>query len=56
MKLFYFGANSSMSVQADVGILTSSQLSYRVSDQIPLGSRICMLKLKILDDQSLRLL
>ena len=48
-KLFYSGADPSMSVQTGVGILTSSRLSDCVSDWIPLGSRVCMLKLKVLD-------
>ena len=38
-----------MSAQAVVGILTSLQLADCVSDWIPLGSRVCMLKLKVLD-------
>ena len=54
-KLFYSGADPSMSAQAGVGILTSPRLSDCVSDWIPLRSRICMLKLKVLD-RSLRLL
>ena len=45
-KLFYSGADPSMSAQAGVGILTSSRLSDRASDWIFLGSRVCMLKLK----------
>ena len=48
-KLFYSGADPSMSAQAGVGILTSPRLSDCVSDWIPLGSRFCMLKLKVLD-------
>ena len=32
-----------------MGILTSPRLSDCVSDWIPLGSRVCMLKLKVLD-------
>ena len=48
-KLFYSGADASMSAQAGVGILTSPRLSDCVSDWIPLGSRVCMLKLKVLD-------
>ena len=48
-KLFYSGADPSMSAQAGVGILTSPRLSDCVSDWIPLGSRVCMLKLKVLD-------
>ena len=47
-KLFYSGADPSMSAQADVGILTSSRLIDCESDWIPLGSRVCMLKLKVL--------
>ena len=38
-----------MSAQAGVGILTSLRLSDCVSYWIPLGSRVCMLKLKVLD-------
>ena len=48
-KLFYSGADLSMSAQAGVGILTSPCLSDCESDWIPLGSRVCMLKLKVLD-------
>ena len=48
-KLFYSGADPSMSAQADVEILTSPRLSDCASDWIPLGSRVCMLKLKALD-------
>ena len=48
-KLFYSGADSSMSAQAGVGILTSPRLSDCVSDWIPLASRVCMLKPKILN-------
>ena len=43
------GADPSMSAQAGVGILTSPCLSDYVSDWIPLGSRVCMLKLKVMD-------
>ena len=48
-KLFYSRADPSMSAQASVGILTSPRLSDCVSDWIPLGSRVCMLKHKVLD-------
>ena len=48
-KHFYSGADPSMSAQAGVGILTSPRLPDCVSDWIPLGSRVCMLKLKVLD-------
>ena len=48
METLYSGADSSMSAQAGVGILTSSQLSDCASDWIHLGSRFCILELKIL--------
>ena len=48
-KFFYSGADPSMSAQAGMGFLTSPRLSDCVSDWIPLGSRVCMLKLKVLD-------
>ena len=54
-KLFYSGADPSMSAQAGVEILTSLWLSDCVSDWISLGSRVCMLKLKV-SDRSLCLL
>jgi len=46
-KLFYFGADPSESAQAGVGILTSPLLSDCVSEWVPLGSRVCILKLKV---------
>ena len=48
-KLFYLGADPSMSAQAGVEILTSPQLSDCVFDWIPLGSRAGILKLKVKD-------
>ena len=48
-KLFFSDADSSSSAQEGVEILTSPHLSDCVSDWIPLGSRVCMLKLKVLD-------
>ena len=48
-KLFYCGAYPSMSEQMGVGILTSHRLSDCESDWISFGSRVCMLKLKVLD-------
>ena len=48
-KLLYSGAGPKMSAQAGVGILTSRRLSNCVLGWIPLESRICMLKLKVLD-------
>ena len=49
METLLSGADLSMSAQAGVEILTSPRLSDFVSDWIPLGSRVCMLKLKVLD-------
>jgi len=54
-KLFYSGADPSVSAQADVGILTSPRLSLCMLDWIPLGSPVCMLKLKV-KNQSICLL
>ena len=48
-KLFYSGADASTSAQAAVGVFTSPPLSDCVSNWIPLESRFCMLKLKVLD-------
>ena len=48
-KFFYFSAGLSMSAQAGVGILTSPRLPDCVSDWIPLRSRVCIFKLKVLD-------
>ena len=48
-KLFYSGADPSMSAQAGKGILKSPQLSDCVFNWILLGSRACMLKLKVKD-------
>ena len=56
-RLFYSGGNPNISAQAGVGILTTPPppppppppLSDCVSDWIRLGSRVCMLKLKVLD-------
>ena len=41
-KLFYSGADPSMSAQAGVGFLTIRRLSDCVSDWISLGSRVCV--------------
>ena len=54
-KLFYSGADPKMSAHAGVGILTNPQMSGCVSEWIPLGSRVCMLKL-VVQDKTLCLL
>ena len=48
-KLFYSGADAHMSAQAGVGILTDPRLSDCEFHWTPLGSRFCMLKLKVFD-------
>ena len=43
-KLFYSGSDPRISAEPGVGILTSLRLPDCVSDWVPLGSRVCMLK------------
>ena len=45
----YSDADLSISAQTGVGILTSPRLTDYESDWILLGSRVCMLKLKVMD-------
>jgi len=47
-KLFYSGVNPAKFAQAVVGILVSPQLANCVDEWIPLGVRLCMLRLKLL--------
>jgi len=54
-KLFYSGADPSVSAQTGVEILTIPRLSDSVSDWIPLGLRVCILKLKV-ENESICLL
>ena len=46
-KLFYSGVDPTMSAQAGVGILTSPRLADCVDEWIPIGGRVCILKVKI---------
>ena len=46
-KLFYSGVDETMSAQAGVGLLVSPRLAHCVVDWIPLGGRVCVLKLKL---------
>ena len=46
-KLFYSGVNVTMSAQAGVGIFVSTHLTHCVTDWIPLGERVCLLKLRL---------
>ena len=45
-KLFYLGLDVTMSAQAGVGIFVSPGLAHCVTDWIPLGGRVCLLKLR----------
>ena len=46
-KLFYSGVDITMSAQAGLSIFVSSRLAHCVTDWIPLGGRICLLKLRL---------
>ncbi|MCP3656858.1 MAG: endonuclease/exonuclease/phosphatase family protein, partial [Herbaspirillum sp.] len=46
-KLHYSGVATSLSAQAGVGILTSPRLADCVIEWIPLGGRVCLLKLRL---------
>jgi len=48
-KFFYSGGESAKVVQAVVGILASPQLASCVDELIPLGGKLCMLRLYFLD-------
>ena len=48
METLYSWADPSKSAQAGMGVITRLRLSVCVSDWIPLESRVCMLKLKVL--------
>ena len=46
-KLFYTGTDVTMSAQAVVGIFANPRLNHCVTDWIPLGGRVCLLKLRL---------
>ena len=46
-KLFYSGVDVTMSAQAGVSILVSPRLAHFVTDWIPHGGRVCLLKLSL---------
>ena len=54
-KLFYSGVDETMSTQAGLGIFLSPHLAHCITDWIPLGKRVCLLKLR-LQEQSLCIL
>ena len=46
-KLFYSGVDVTISAQGGVGIFVSPRLAHCATDWIPLGGRICLLKLRL---------
>ena len=54
-KVFYSGVDAAMSAQAGVGLLVSPNIAECVVDWVPLGGRVCLLKLR-LQERSLRIL
>ena len=46
-KIFYSGVDAAMSAQAGVGLLVSPNIAECVVDWVPLGGRVCLLKLRL---------
>ena len=46
-KIFYSGVDAAMSAQAGVGLLVSPNKAECVVDWVPLGGRVCLLKLRL---------
>ena len=46
-KLFYSGVDETMSAQVRVGIFVSPRLAHWVTDWIPPGGRVCLLKFRL---------
>ena len=46
-KLFYLGVDVTMSAQAGLVIFVSPRLAHCLTDWIPLGGRVCLLKLRL---------
>ena len=46
-KLFYSGVDAAMFAQASVGLLVSPNIAECVVDWVPLGGRVCLLKLRL---------
>ena len=46
-KFFYLGVDAAMSAQAGVDLLVSSNIAMCVVDWVPLGGRVCLLKLRL---------
>ena len=54
-KIFYSGVDAAMSAQAGVGLFVSPNIAECVVDWVPLGGRVCLLKL-MLPERSLCIL
>ena len=46
-KIFYSGVDAATSAQAGVGLLVSPNVAECVVDRVPLGERVCLLKLRL---------
>ena len=46
-KIFYFGADAAMFAQAHVGLLVTPNMAECVVEWVPLGGRVCHLKLRL---------
>ena len=46
-KIFYSNVDAAMSAQARVGLLVNPNMAERVVDWVPLGGRVCFLKLRL---------
>ena len=46
-KIFYSGVHAAMSAQAGVGLLVSPNMAECIVDWVPLGGRVCFLKLRL---------
>ena len=46
-KILYSGVDAAMSAQAGVGLLVSPKMTESVVDWVPLGGRVCLLKLRL---------
>ena len=47
MEIFNSGADAAMSAQAGVGLLVSPIIAECIVDWVPLGGRVCLLKLRL---------
>ena len=46
-KIFYSGVDAAMSAQAGVGLLVSPNIAEYIVDWVPMGGRVCLLKLRL---------